>query len=430
MVTSVLINVSLAWLAVVITLYVMRWNLIRRPSTLYSPTPLVVIEALIAASMVFWILSAMYLVRHPLAWTALAFLGISLWRGGIEMRRRRRASVNRWIRFHLCHGGSIETAIDSIVRSGGGNHRLIRLATLRSRGVAMEHALQIAGGELEPETIAMIDRGEPNRSRNDPSPPTGQRIESTSMRIEDPTFELWSPGHLAVYAVLMLLGLVMVRLLIDSSLYPILREMIDEFSLSGATSIKTFDAMLVTAQSIAPLVWLLLALLIAWVVASWVIEMGSSHTLSYLVPWTGRSLRDRRRADWLESTGRGIERGESLAVLCRRSAGGHRDPWVRGRCRSAAKRLEAGFPVDAALGKSRLILPHERRWIAASVTTQRLSAAMQTLAGDVRRGDRRRWDNRRRWLLPTMLAFFAWVVYLDVRLLFQFMAALNSTAFA
>ncbi len=354
---------------------------------------------------------------HPVTLLLVALFVVSIAAASRLRYREEQRSLNRWLRMAADSGVALPSLLDHL--ANGCRSRIARQAKRCARrlyrGEAIADAARRARLPLDADTVtAILIPGHEVASdeealrlnmRRDPIAPVHNQDEaSRSMTLAAQQF---------TYVVATVLLAWLFGMLIRSQLIPLLTEIHDVMPFARIRSLAALDTVAWLGNIVAGLLlaWLLLAAIVRWL-PLW---------MARCVPWFGKKAIDQWRCEILRALQRGMRAGQAETQILQSAAQSTRVRWIRSRCRSALRLLDAGTPLTLAMRGGKIVSSREQVWLTCAANNGNLPAAITKLVSDVGRRQAHRWRIRMAWFVPLATVLVGSFVLAHTMFLFHFL---------
>lgn len=412
--------VLLVSIMVALTLWLVRRNFSRQNSDRFGRWGIHYTDISIAIACLVAI--GMYLVcfANPITIMAVMMLVTTTVLAILQSNYRASTNWNSGLRMAIQSGLPVPDALRLTAKlpGGGWNLKAFRLVKLIESGTGINRAIKKSRLRVDPDTAVMLNEPTvafaPLGNSDHHSDRSGEVSEEQWVAASATISESSTPQSLTYIAILILLTTgvgYFVRFLLTEDLRELGTDM--NLELVGPELARYF-------QFVVSGGYWLCGIIVVWAIATIVVMPQRFHFPLACVPWTGRTIIDRNRSEWLAAASRAVLRGDSVPSLAAQSALTDRRRWTRRRTRKLHRALTSGMEMSAALKKCRLIRGFESEYIRAASDngSSRLSVALHSLSRDIGRRDRRLWRSRIAWLVPGTLILVAiyatlhgWVLY-------------------
>lgn len=402
------------------TLRAVNRTLLRRPAI---TMPVLLIAFLDVMEWVMWVICLLAVCAaapHPVTLLLVALFVVSIAAASRLRYREEQRSLNRWLRMAADSGVALPSLLDHL--ANGCRSRIARQAKRcvkrLYRGEAIADAARRARLPLDADTVAAIlipghdvSSDEESLQLNlirDPVAPVEQQNEaSRSMTLAAQQF---------TYVVVTVLLAWLFGMLIRSVLIPLIVEIYDAMPFARIRANAALDTAAWVGNIVVGLllVWLLLAGIVRWL----------PHWMARCVPWFGKKAIDQWRCEILRALQRGMRAGQAETQILQCAAQSTRVGWIRSRCRSALRLLDAGTPLALAMRGGKIVSAREQVWLTCAANNGNLPAAITKLVSDVGRRQSHRWTIRMAWFVPLATVLVGGFVLAHTMFLFHFLYGL------
>ncbi|QEF99088.1 Bacterial type II secretion system protein F domain protein [Stieleria maiorica] len=379
-----------------------------------------------------WLLWAVCLVclvvtaPHPVTLVLLALLVVSVVIAHRLRYREELQSLNRWLRMAVEKDVSLPELLENIAM--GCRSRLARRikACVKRlyRGESIVDAARRAKLALDADALgAMIIPPPKTALQGEAALPgeeigSGQALDSTAaseIGHESPR-AMALVGQQFTYVVATIILAWLIGIYIRSHLISLFDEIYDGMFSSSRVVHRGLDMVAGVGDVVAVtvLVWLLLVVVLRWLplwLAPW-------------VPWFGGKAVDQWRCEVLRTLGRGMRVGLAETAVLQAAATSTRIRWIRSRCRSAQRLVDAGTPLATALRSATLVTKREQVWLTCAAKNSNLPHAIEHLCRDIGRRQTHRWRIRMAWFVPLATVLVGIFVLVHTLFLFHFLYGL------
>ncbi|PAY19821.1 type II secretion protein F [Rhodopirellula sp. SM50] len=357
---------------------------------------------------------------HPVTLLLVALFVVSIAAASRMRYREEQRSLNRWLRMAADSGVALPSLLDHLANGcrSGIARQAKRCVKRLYRGEAIADAARRARLPLDADTIAVIlipghdvssdeESLQLNLIRDPVAPVQHQNDASRSMTLAAQQF---------TYVVATVLLAWLFGMLIRSQLIPLITEIYDAMPFSRIRALAGLDTVAWVGNIVVGLllVWLVFAGIVRWL----------PHWMARCVPWFGRKAIDKWRCEILQALQRGMRAGQAETQILQCAAQSTRVRWIRSRCRSALRLLDAGTPLALAMHGGKIVSSREQVWLTCAANNGNLPAAITKLVSDVRRRQSHRWRIRMAWFVPLATVMVGGFVLAHTMFLFLFLYGL------
>ncbi|WP_231743667.1 type II secretion system F family protein [Stieleria neptunia] len=387
--------------------------------------PVLLIAFLDVTEWLLWIaclLAVCVAAPHPVTLLLVALFVVSIAAASRLRYREEQRSLNRWLRMAADTGVALPALLDNL--ANGCRSRIARQAKRCAkrlhRGQALADAARRARLPLDADTVAATlihthetssdDQSLRLNSIRDPLAPVHVQDESSrSMTLTAQQF---------TYVVATMVLAWLFGMLIRSHLIPLFTELHDAMPFSRIGSHAALETVAWVGNIIVSLLlaWLLLAGIVRWL-PLW---------MARCVPWFGRKAIDQWRCEILRTLERGMRAGLAETQILQSAAQTTGVRWIRSRCRSAQRLLDAGTPLALAMRGGKIVSGREQVWLTCAASNGNLPDAITKLVSDVGRRQAHRWRIRMAWFVPLATVLVGVFVLAHTMFLFHFLYGLIS----
>ncbi|WP_286177357.1 type II secretion system F family protein [Stieleria mannarensis] len=379
-----------------------------------------------------WLLWAVCLVclvvaaPHPVTLVLLALFVVSIATAHRLRYREELRSLNRWLLAAVEMEVSLPELLENVAMGcRSGIARRIKSCVRRLyRGESIADAARRSKLALDADVLGAVMMPTARTAMQRAVTPAGNAVGSGSAFDSTVASDLdhESPRAMALvgqqftYVVVTILLAWLIGMYVRSHLIPLFDEIYDGMFSSSRVVYRGLDTVAAAGHVVVGvvLVWLLLVVVLRWL-PLW---------MTPWVPWFGRKAIDQWRCEVLWALERAMRGGQTETSVLQAAAASTRVRWIRSRCRSAQRLVDAGTPLPTALRAATLVTKREQVWLACAATNGNLPHAIENLCRDIGRRQTHRWRIRMAWFVPLATVLVGIFVLAHTMFLFHFLYGL------